>query len=140
MHNQPTTTSTTSSTVQWRGRKLAKRVWVCNRDLKFLFHVTPDQALLLLAQKTVLAAEKDPGKLWRVVLALTPGPVKGPCHVASMRDFATPASVIYKRNTQSIMALGSFEFDENKFDNQDRWAYVLSITENIKQQPRIMKS
>jgi hypothetical protein len=115
----------------WRGMQLAKRVWVCNSNSRFLFHVTAAQAEVLLSQCTVLAM-KEPSdeKLWRVLIVSTPGPTAGPSTEPSVHTFKTPPSVLRVQNARTVAAPKTYEFVER--DNRDRWAYLLSITENKK--------
>lgn len=87
--------------------------------------------MLLLAQKYVMETV-DSGKLWRVTITRTPGETTGDCHSASLRDFCTPASVILKRYTRTIATEGTYEFTNREIDKRDRWAYLQSITDNIK--------
>lgn len=120
----------------WQETRLASRVWILSSNGRFLFHVPPSRAIVMLKTGTCILGddsirEKDgKRKIGSLMLVQTPGSIWKPPIVPTVHSFKTPPSVTLVRHVRVGMAPGTFEFTQR--DKRDRWAYLLSITENLR--------
>lgn len=117
------------SKLEWKGRKIAARVWVRTASQKFLFHTTPAAAIELLK---LGAVEPEPSgkKLWCLELLSTPGPMKAPATYKGVRYVCSSPMVFLAKQGNLNNWNGARTYEFKRLSDQDRWAYILAITMN----------
>ena len=125
--------STTKQILRWKdGRKFGRRVQIISASGNYLYARHAEEAYRFCQEGCGEPVSRDinPRLIMQVMVRLSPGAFKPP-HIPSARDFGTQPMVVRSKVGNPAAWAGHFTYTLVPLSDSDRWAYLLSQTENI---------